>query len=62
MGTVAVLFILEIMWRGINKKIDIEEMATSAAEKFSEEAGRRGSMMVDGLKSKTVWGTKAADI
>jgi hypothetical protein len=61
MGAVAVLFIVETMWSGINKQLNIEEMATSAAEKFSQEAGRRKSMMIDGLKSKTVWRTKDVD-
>ena len=73
MGTVAGLFILETMWSGINKQIPIEEMANSAAETFAHEASRRksflvedmkrrGSMMIDGLKSKTVRGTKDGDV
>ena len=67
------LFILETMWRGINKQIDIEGMAIEAADKLAEEAGRRksslmddikrrGSVMIDGIKAKTGWGIKDADI
>ena len=52
LGFVAVLFVLESMWRGINKHVDIEEMATSAAEKMAEEAGRRRSSLLDGMKRR----------
>ena len=72
LGCVAFLFVIESMWRGINRKLDIEGMATTAAEKLVEEAGRRksslvndmkrrGSVMADGLKAKAVWAMENKD-
>ena len=72
LGCVAFLFVLESMWRGINKHVDLEEMATTAAEKMVEEAGRRksslindmkrrGSVMAEGLKAKAVWAIESKD-
>ena len=72
LGFVAFLFVLETMWRGINKHVPLEEMASNAAEKIGEEAGqrkdalvkdmmRRGSVMVDGMKAKAVWAMENND-
>ena len=59
---------LETVWRGTGLDKEFED----AAEKIVEEAGRRksslmndvkrrGSVMVDGLKSKAVWAIENND-